>query len=105
MATVKEQVGEALLGTTQEPQLSQQTKDIFMKHAVKDEQTGEYYLGENEFIDAVAPESEDYVICPDGPPREAITDQTPPLAQNQTEPVWDPLPRGRPSADGKSDPT
>jgi hypothetical protein len=105
MATVKEQVGEALLGTTQEPQLSQQTKAIFMKHAVKDEQTGEYYLGENEFIDAVAPESEDYVICPDGPPREAITDQTPPLAQNQTEPVWDPLPRGRPSADGKSDPT
>lgn len=60
MATVKEQVGDALLGTTQEPQPSQQTKAIFMKHAVKDEQTGEYYLGENEFIDAVAPESEDY---------------------------------------------
>ncbi|OCL04175.1 calcium-binding mitochondrial carrier protein-like protein Aralar1 [Glonium stellatum] len=60
MATMKEQVGEALLGTTQEPQLSQQTKAIFMKHAVKDEQTGEYYLGKNEFIEAVAPESEDY---------------------------------------------
>jgi len=104
MATVKEQVGEALLGTTQEPQLSQQTIAIFMKHAVKDE-TGEYYLGENEFIDAVAPESEDYVICSDDPLCEAITDETPSLAQNQTEPVWDPLPRGRPSADGKSDPT
>ncbi|OCK82919.1 calcium-binding mitochondrial carrier protein-like protein Aralar1 [Lepidopterella palustris CBS 459.81] len=60
MATVKEQVGEALLGTTQEPQPSQQTKAIFMKHAVKDEQSDEYYLGENEFIDAVAPEREDY---------------------------------------------
>ncbi|KAF2192747.1 calcium-binding mitochondrial carrier protein-like protein Aralar1 [Zopfia rhizophila CBS 207.26] len=60
MATVKEQVGEVLLGTTEEPQLSQQTRAIFMKHAVKDEESGEYYLGENEFINAVAPESEDY---------------------------------------------
>ncbi|KAF2867888.1 calcium-binding mitochondrial carrier protein-like protein Aralar1 [Massariosphaeria phaeospora] len=60
MATVTEQVGEALLGTTEEPQLSQLTRAAFMKHAVKDEETGDYYVGENEFIDAVAPESEDY---------------------------------------------
>jgi solute carrier family 25 aspartate/glutamate transporter 12/13 len=61
MATVKEQVGEVLLGTSEEPQLSQLTRASFMKHALKDESTGDYYLGENEFIEAVAPESEDYV--------------------------------------------
>ncbi|TKA74261.1 hypothetical protein B0A49_06469 [Cryomyces minteri] len=60
MATITESVTEALLGTTQEPQLSQQTRAEFMKHARKDEQTDEYYLGEEEFIEAIAPESEDY---------------------------------------------
>jgi len=51
MATVKESVTEALLGSTQgptqDPQLSQQTRAAFMKRAIKDEETGEYYLGEN----------------------------------------------------------
>lgn len=61
MAAVKESLTEALLGSTEEPQLSQQTRAAFMKHAIKDEATGEHYLGENEFIDAIAPESEDYV--------------------------------------------
>jgi solute carrier family 25 aspartate/glutamate transporter 12/13 len=61
MATVSEQVGEVLLGTTDEPQLSQLTRAAFMKHAHKDEHTGEYHLNEEQFIDAVAPESEDYV--------------------------------------------
>ena len=64
MATVKGQVAEALLGTTQEPQLSQQSRASFLKHARKDEETGEFYLGENEFIDAIAPESENYVRHP-----------------------------------------
>ena len=61
MATAKEQVGEALLGSTQEPQLSQQTRAVFLQHAVRDADTGALYLGENEFIAAVAPETEDYV--------------------------------------------
>lgn len=61
MATVTEQVSEVLLGTTEEPQLTQQTKATFMKHAIKDEKTGEQYLGEDEFVDAIAPSSEDYV--------------------------------------------
>jgi solute carrier family 25 aspartate/glutamate transporter 12/13 len=61
MATVSEQVGEVLLGTTDEPQLSQLTRAAFLKHAQKDEETGAYYLDEEHFIDAVAPESEDYV--------------------------------------------
>lgn len=61
MASVSEQVGEVLLGTTEEPQLSQLTRAAFMKHAQKDEATGDYFLNEDQFIDAVAPESEDYV--------------------------------------------
>ena len=61
MATVKTQVSEALLGTTEEPGLSQQTREMFMKHAVQDSETGERYLGQDEFISAIAPESEDYV--------------------------------------------
>lgn len=61
MAALSEQVGEVLLGTTDEPQLSQLTRAAFMKHARKDEASDEYFLDEDSFIDAVAPESEDYV--------------------------------------------
>jgi solute carrier family 25 aspartate/glutamate transporter 12/13 len=61
MATITEQVSEVLVGTTEEPQLTQQTKATFMKYALQDEKTGEHYLGEEEFINAIAPESEDYV--------------------------------------------
>ncbi|KAF2132211.1 calcium-binding mitochondrial carrier protein-like protein Aralar1 [Dothidotthia symphoricarpi CBS 119687] len=60
MASVTEQVGEVLLGTSEEPQLSQLTRTAFMKHAQKDDESDEYYLNEDQFIDAVAPESEDY---------------------------------------------
>ncbi|KAF1991952.1 calcium-binding mitochondrial carrier protein Aralar1 [Aulographum hederae CBS 113979] len=60
MATVKESVTEALLGHAQEPQLSTIAKLAFSKYAVKDETTGELYLGEEEFINAVAPNSEDF---------------------------------------------
>ncbi|CBX94560.1 hypothetical protein IAQ61_009603 [Plenodomus lingam] len=60
MASVTEQVGEVLLGTTDEPQLSHLTRTAFMKYAQKDEATGDYFLNEDQFIDAVAPESEDY---------------------------------------------
>lgn len=61
MATITETVKETLLGTEDEPQLSSQTRSEFMQHAKKDEETGEYYLGEHEFTDAIAPEGEDYV--------------------------------------------
>ena len=61
MATVKEQVVESLLGTTAEPQLTTETRANFMKHALKDEQTGDYFLDEQSFIDAIAPPTEDYV--------------------------------------------
>ena len=61
MATVTESVKESLLGTTREPQLSQQTKAEFDKHAIRDEETGELYMTEEQFIEAVAPANEDYV--------------------------------------------
>ena len=60
MTIVAESIKESLIGTTQEPQLSQETRASFLKHAKTDE-NGEYYMEEPEFIDAVAPAGEDYV--------------------------------------------
>lgn len=61
-ATVKESVKETLLGHDEEGSpASNQTQAAFDKFAIKDETTGEYFMGKQEFINAVAPESEDYV--------------------------------------------
>jgi len=63
MATVKEvkeAVKESLVGTTIEPQLSQQARATFIKHARQDPD-GESYMTEEDFINAIAPEKEDYV--------------------------------------------
>ena len=64
MANIQEAVKESLLGTTRELELSSQTRAAFDRNAKKDEATGEYYLTESEFVDAVAPENEDYVSYP-----------------------------------------
>lgn len=61
MATVTEKVKESLVGTEVEPQLSSQTRSYFTSHAKKDDEGEEYYMGEDEFVDAIAPEGEDYV--------------------------------------------
>jgi len=61
MATIKDQVKESLLGSTQIAQLSQLWRSTFMKHAKKDDDTGEYYMGEREFVDAIAPPTGNYV--------------------------------------------
>lgn len=60
MASVTEQVGEVLLGTTDAPEVSGVMRQTFFRHAKKDDKD-EYFLDEADFIDAVAPESEDYV--------------------------------------------
>ena len=60
MATVKEAVKESLLGTTIEPELTAQARAVFEKHARRDE-SGELYLNEEDFVNAIAPEGEDYV--------------------------------------------
>ena len=69
---VKESLKEALLGTEEEPQLSYQTRLDFLKHAVRDDDSSEYYMTEDRFIDAIAPESEDYVCTSTNPPHLAL---------------------------------
>jgi solute carrier family 25 aspartate/glutamate transporter 12/13 len=66
LSKAKEVVKETLLGSEQvaEVQLSAQSKATFDKNARKDAETGELFMGEEEFINAVAPESEDYVSRP-----------------------------------------
>ncbi|KAL4805937.1 mitochondrial carrier domain-containing protein [Aspergillus unguis] len=61
VTSVKEAVKESLVGTTiDENNLSKQVKANFLKHARKDEQTGELYMTESDFVEAIAPKHEDY---------------------------------------------
>lgn len=61
MQVVKEAVKETLVGSEEPTQLSAQTKARFMSNAVTDPETGELYMGPEEFTSAVAPKTEDYV--------------------------------------------
>jgi solute carrier family 25 (mitochondrial aspartate/glutamate transporter), member 12/13 len=54
-------VKDSLLGTEQPTQLSAQTRSTFLLHARKDSESGEPYMGKEEFINAIAPITEDYV--------------------------------------------
>ena len=60
---VKDAVKESLLGSDlqSDVQLSAQSKATFDKNARKDEESGELFMGEEEFINAIAPVGEDYV--------------------------------------------
>lgn len=68
MATVTEVLKEKALGTEVEPQLSAQTRNNFLQYAKKDEGSDEYYMTEAEFVDAIAPEGEDYVCLASATP-------------------------------------
>lgn len=61
MATVAETVKESLLGTSQPEELSPSSRTTFLKHARRDEDTDELYMGEEEFVNAIAPPDQDYV--------------------------------------------
>lgn len=61
MATVTEAIKETLVGTTREPELTQEIRATFDRHARQDEATGEFYMDKNEFVEAIAPTNEDYV--------------------------------------------
>lgn len=61
MATVTEAVKETLVGTTREPQLTSQTKATFDRNARQDDGSEDLYMNENDFVNAIAPENEDYV--------------------------------------------
>lgn len=63
MSTVTEAVKQSLVGSSEQPQLSHQIKSNFNQYARKDEQTGDLYMSEDDFINAVAPKQEDYVSC------------------------------------------
>lgn len=59
---VKEGVKETLVGVEgEEQQFSAQTRAEFMQYAIKDDESEEYYMGREEFVNAIAPPSEDYV--------------------------------------------
>ncbi|KAK3994687.1 mitochondrial carrier domain-containing protein [Cladorrhinum sp. PSN332] len=60
VASVKEAVKETLVGSEEPAQLSAQTKARFVRYALKDAETGESYLSPEEFVNAVAPPSEDF---------------------------------------------
>ncbi|ROV87683.1 hypothetical protein VMCG_10556 [Cytospora schulzeri] len=57
---VKEAVKESLIGSEEPVHISSQAKARFNSNALKDPETGELFLGPDEFIDAVAPPDEDY---------------------------------------------
>jgi solute carrier family 25 aspartate/glutamate transporter 12/13 len=63
LTKAKEVVKEKLLGTqlAEDVQLSVQSKATFDKNARRDPESGELFMGEEEFINAIAPEGEDYV--------------------------------------------
>ena len=59
---VKDAVKETLMGSGEAPpQASSQSKARFTSNALKDDETGELYMGREEFINAVAPSDEDFV--------------------------------------------
>jgi len=60
-SAVKEAVKESLVGTDEPIQPSSQSKARFTSTAVKDPDSGELYMGPEEFINAVAPQNEDFV--------------------------------------------
>lgn len=64
VATVKEAVKETLVGVEEHAELSAKNRASFHKHAQKDPQTGEVYMTEEAFVDAIAPPDEDYVSVP-----------------------------------------
>ena len=61
MATVKEAVKESLVGTTREPQLSQQARATFDRNSRQEDGSAEPYMTEEDFVNAIAPPNEDYV--------------------------------------------
>ena len=61
MATVAESVKGSLLGISLPDQLSPSSRTTFLKHVRRDDETDELYMGEEEFVNAIAPPDQDYV--------------------------------------------
>jgi solute carrier family 25 aspartate/glutamate transporter 12/13 len=64
-AKVTEAVKASLVGTKDEElATSQQIKNHFAQYARKDETTGDSFMTEEDFINAIAPKNQDYVSPP-----------------------------------------
>ena len=89
------------MGTSIEPELSQQSRATFEKHARRTED-GEMYMAEEDFVNAIAPESEDYVSghCMKEQPSHMLTG--PRVAQDQARAVRHPLSCRGPPEEGPS---
>lgn len=61
MASAKVAIKESLLGADIEPDVSLQSKATFERNARTDEETGESFLTEDDFVNAIAPSTENYV--------------------------------------------
>ncbi len=62
MASVKETIKASLVGTSApESPMTKQVHSRFLQHARADDKTGELYMTEEDFINAIAPQKEDYV--------------------------------------------
>ncbi|KMU86368.1 mitochondrial inner membrane protein [Coccidioides immitis H538.4] len=62
MAQVKDALKASLVGTPeQETPMTAQVRANFMQHARTDTGTGELYMMEEDFINAIAPKQENYV--------------------------------------------
>lgn len=103
MATVKEAVKESLVGTTREPQLSQQARATFDRNARQDDSSEEPYMTEEDFVNAIAPPNEDYVssrlLRPSGASKVFSMTLMDNSAQNQAGTVCNPLWHCRPTKD------
>jgi hypothetical protein len=66
MAGVKGTIKASLVGDpTPEPPIIKQIQSRFLQHARVDNKTGDLYMAEEDFIDAIAPKQEDYVSSDD----------------------------------------
>lgn len=61
MDSAKVAAKETLLGTTTDPELSVQTKAIFDRNSRQEDEVGDSYMTEEDFVNAIAPATEDYV--------------------------------------------
>ncbi|KAK2732001.1 mitochondrial aspartate-glutamate transporter agc1 [Myotisia sp. PD_48] len=57
---IKETIKETMVGKSTEPPMSAQIRAHFMQHARADSESGELYMTQEDFINAIAPKSEDY---------------------------------------------
>lgn len=64
MVAAKAVIKESLLGAERDSELSTHTRSTFERNARQDESSEEAYMTEEDFIDAIAPASENYVRSP-----------------------------------------